>query len=55
VAARLQGKARPGEVVCSAATLTAAGAGIRTTPLGPLVVKGRKKPVDAFRVEGIEV
>ena len=54
VAARLQGQAKAGEVVCSAAALTAAGAGVRTTPLGALALRGRRTPVDAYRVEGID-
>jgi PAS domain S-box-containing protein len=54
VAARLQGQAKEGEVVCSAAALQAAGQGVRTTPLGALELRGRKTPVDAYRVEGID-
>ncbi|HKY51100.1 MAG TPA: adenylate/guanylate cyclase domain-containing protein [Candidatus Limnocylindria bacterium] len=54
VAARLQGQAQAGEVVCSAAALQAAGAGVRTTPLGTLELRGRRTPVEAYRVEGIE-
>jgi PAS domain S-box-containing protein len=53
VAARLQGQAKAGEVVCSAAVLTAAGEGVRTVPLGALELKGRKMPVEAYRVEGM--
>jgi class 3 adenylate cyclase len=54
VAARLQAAAAAGEVVCSAAALDAAGPGVRAVPLGPLTVKGRKHPVDTFRVEGLD-
>jgi PAS domain S-box-containing protein len=54
VAARLQGQAQAGEVVCSAAALQAAGEGVRTTPLGALELRGRKTPVEAYRVEGID-
>jgi PAS domain S-box-containing protein len=54
VAARLQGQAKAGEVVCSAAALQAAGEGVRTTPLGALELRGRRSPVDAYRVEGID-
>ena len=53
VAARLQGHAKPGEVICSAAILDAAGPGVRATALGALDLKGRRAPVQAFRVEGI--
>jgi len=54
VAARLQGQAGAGEVVCSAVALQAAGEGVRTTPLGALELRGRKTPVEAYRVEGID-
>ena len=54
VAARLQGQAKAGEVVCSAAALQAAGPGVQTTPLGTLELRGRRTPVEAYRVEGIE-
>jgi class 3 adenylate cyclase len=54
VAARLQSAALGGGIVCSAATLAAAGAGVRATALGALSVKGRKKPVEAFAVEALE-
>lgn len=54
VAARLQGQAQAGEVVCSAAALQAAGEGVRTTALGALDLRGRKTPVEAYRVEGID-
>jgi class 3 adenylate cyclase len=50
----LQGQAKEGEVVCSAAALRAAGQGVRTTPLGALELRGRKTPVEAYRVEGID-
>jgi len=53
VAARLQSGAPAGELVCSAVTLAAAGEGVRATALGPLTVKGRATPIDAYRVEGI--
>jgi len=53
VAARLQSQAKAGEVVCSAAALGAAGPGVLATPLGALELKGRKTPVEAYRVEGI--
>jgi PAS domain S-box-containing protein len=54
VAARLQGQAQAGEVVCSAAALQGAGEGVRTTPLGALELRGRRTPVEAYRVEGID-
>jgi class 3 adenylate cyclase len=54
VAARLQGQAQAGEVVCSAAALVAAGEGVRTTALGTLELRGRRTPVEAYRVEGMD-
>ena len=53
VAARLQGQAHAGEVICSAAVLDAAGEGVSVTPLGALELTGRKTPVEAYRVEGM--
>jgi PAS domain S-box-containing protein len=53
VAARLQGHAQAGEVICSAAVLAAAGTDVRAMPLGQLELKGRRTPVEAFRVEAI--
>lgn len=53
VAARLQSQAKAGEVICSSAALTAAGPGVAATPLGSLELKGRRTPVDAYRVEAI--
>lgn len=52
LAARLQSAAAGGTVICSAATLEAAGPGVRTKELGALTVKGRKNPVEAYEVEG---
>ena len=54
VTARLQAAAAAGEVVCSAAALEAAGPGVHAVPLGALTVKGRKQPVEAYRVEGLD-
>ena len=54
VAARLQAEAGVGEVLCSERTLAEAGDGIESVSLGALHVKGRKEPVDAYRIEGIE-
>lgn len=53
VAARLLGVAEPGQVVIG--PLTRAGiegeAGLTATPLGPLQVKGRREPVEAWSLE----
>ncbi|MEK7863953.1 MAG: adenylate/guanylate cyclase domain-containing protein [Chloroflexota bacterium] len=53
VAARLQSQAKAGEVICSSAALEAGGPGITATALGVLELKGRKTPVEAYRVEGM--
>jgi class 3 adenylate cyclase len=53
VAARLQGHAKAGEVICSAALLAAAGEGVRAAALGPLELKGRRAAVEAYRVDGL--
>src|SRR5260221_648759 len=42
VAARLQAQAKAGEVICSAAVLSAAGDGVTAASLGALELKGRK-------------
>lgn len=54
LAARLQSAAAEGTVVCSRATLDAAGADVKTQPLGEIEVKGRKTRVEAFLVETVE-
>ena len=53
VAARLQAQAKAGEVICSAAVLTAAGDRVSATSLGALELKGRKTKVEAYRVDGL--
>jgi PAS domain S-box-containing protein len=53
VAARLQAQAKAGEVICSAAVLSAAGDGVTAAPLGALELKGRKTRVEAYRVEAL--
>lgn len=49
VASRLQAEAQGGEIVASAATVTAAP-GMACEPIGPRHVKGREEPVEVFRV-----
>jgi class 3 adenylate cyclase/DNA-binding NarL/FixJ family response regulator len=51
VAQRLQSEAAGGEILASAATLGAAP-GFDVEPIGAILVKGRRTPVDAFRVRG---
>ena len=53
VAARLQSAAPPSGVVVGATTL-AELPGARATPLGELVVKGRRAPVAAHLLEGLD-
>jgi class 3 adenylate cyclase len=53
LAARLQSAAAGGTVICSAATLAAAGDGVRARSLGALTVKGRKGSVEAYEVDGL--
>ncbi|MBU2665164.1 hypothetical protein KOI35_16805 [Actinoplanes bogorensis] len=48
VAARLESRAEPGQVVIGASTRDRIGACARVTPLGELTVKGRVQPVVAF-------
>jgi adenylate cyclase len=50
VAARLQAAAAPGRVVVGAATAEGLGDGAILEPLGPLELKGRGEPVQAFAV-----
>jgi len=52
-AARLQGTARPGEVVVSGATADMLGRRVWLEPTGPLDLKGKARPVDAFRVRSL--
>jgi len=49
IAQRLQSEAEGGEIVASASTAAAAPS-IAAEPIGPRPVKGRKDPVDVFRV-----
>jgi len=51
IAQRLQSEAEAGEIVASAATVAAAPE-IAAEPVGPRRVKGRKEPVDVYRVHG---
>ncbi len=48
-ASRLEQVAGPGEVVVGPATHAASLRGVRYEPLGPITVKGREEPVDAWR------
>ena len=50
VAARLQGIADAGEIVIGPETARLLNGTVRLASLGPVSVKGRTQPVDAFRV-----
>lgn len=52
IAQRLQSEARGGEIIAASSTVSAAAGGFRAEPIGPRQVKGRKEPVEAFRVAG---
>ncbi len=53
IAARLQGIARPGEILISEATLARVQERVVTTPMEPMTLKGKRLPVGVFRVEGL--
>ncbi|MFL6026185.1 MAG: tetratricopeptide repeat protein, partial [Friedmanniella sp.] len=53
VAARLAGAAIPGQVLVDAATSARCRAFADQRALGPLALKGRTEPVEAFAVEGL--
>ncbi|MDN5859865.1 MAG: adenylate/guanylate cyclase domain-containing protein [Pseudonocardia sp.] len=53
VAARLETEARPGQVVIGDATRRCLPPDVLVEPLGPLTLKGRREPVDAFRLLGM--
>ncbi len=50
VAARLQQAARPGEVLIAEATRVLVGSAVDVEPLEPLLLKGKREPVPAFRL-----
>lgn len=54
VAARLQGIARPGEVLVSEATYQQIRDRVRVTPMDAMTLKGKSRPVAVFRIEGID-
>jgi class 3 adenylate cyclase len=53
IASRLEGLATAGEVVISGSTLRGL-AGARVSSMGEIVVKGRREPVEAWRLEGLD-
>jgi class 3 adenylate cyclase/tetratricopeptide (TPR) repeat protein len=52
VAARLQQAAQPGEVLIAEMTLALVGDAVDVEPVEPLVLKGKREPVPAFRLMG---
>ncbi|QES16672.1 adenylate/guanylate cyclase domain-containing protein [Streptomyces venezuelae] len=54
VAARLEQNAAAGEILIGPDTLAAAGPGVRTTELGPLLLKGKTDRVVAHRLTGLD-
>jgi adenylate cyclase len=51
LAARLEGIAEPGQVVVGASTYAALGDQAVVTPLGPVEIKGKAEPVEAYLLE----
>ncbi len=54
LAARVEQAAAPASVLITAATLQLAEGDAEVTPLGPVNVKGRTKPVDVYELTGAE-
>ncbi|MFJ8082358.1 adenylate/guanylate cyclase domain-containing protein [Streptomyces sp. NPDC096205] len=54
IAARLEQNAGAGEILIGPDTLAAAGPGVRTTPIGPLLLKGKRDRVTAHRLLGLD-
>lgn len=50
LSARLQAQARPGHIVIGPATMAAVGKHAQVQRLGPLSLKGKRKPVEAFEL-----
>jgi class 3 adenylate cyclase/tetratricopeptide (TPR) repeat protein len=53
VAARLQGRAQPGEILVAQATDERVHGLVDTEPLAPVVLKGKTEPVTIYRVRGL--
>ena len=53
VAARLQQAAEPGEVLLSESTLSLAGDAVEADALEPLILKGKREPVPAWRLVSV--
>lgn len=55
VAARLQTAAQPGQVLITAETYGRAAADVIATSVGPLRLKGKAEPIEAFALSGVRV
>ncbi len=55
LAARLQGAAKPNQVLISSSTQSLVGASLRSESLGELHLKGFSRPVGAYRVMAVEL
>ncbi|MFF8992223.1 adenylate/guanylate cyclase domain-containing protein [Streptomyces sp. NPDC014983] len=53
VAARLEQNAGAGDILIGPGTLRSAGAAVHAEPVGPLTLKGRAEPVQAYRLLGL--
>jgi class 3 adenylate cyclase len=49
IAQRLESRAEGGEILAAAVTVVRAGLD-RAEPIGPLKIKGRRDPVDTYRI-----
>jgi adenylate cyclase len=50
LAARLEKRAEPGQIIISRSTYEAIGEGFRVRPCDPVTVKGKQQPVQIFEV-----
>jgi class 3 adenylate cyclase len=53
IAARLEQNAAPGEILIGKATVGLAGSRLETEPVDPLEVKGKRLPLEAWRLVGV--
>ncbi len=53
IAARLEGQAKPGQILISKATFNAVQHKITSTSLGSVSVKGKEKNIEVYQVEGL--
>ena len=53
VAARLQGLAKPGEVLVSETTYRQVKGKVLATPMEPMTLKGKRIPVGVYRIDSL--